>query len=168
MPEAIHYISKISSGFKSHLAHFFRRRFLSPSHPPPPPPQRPPHPQKKICPEKNCLYFGKWNFLALILKRFLYFRKLNPALFSPSSKNKKIYPDKISYTLGNGHPEKTSYTFSKGSFSFILGNGNPEKNSLYFSKWNFLVFPETFYISGNGNSRARKNKIFDTFLRPII
>ena len=27
----------------------------------------------KVYPPKNSLYFGKWNFLALILKNFLYF-----------------------------------------------------------------------------------------------
>ena len=30
---------------------------------------------QKINPEKKSLYFRKWNFLGLILKRFLYFRK---------------------------------------------------------------------------------------------
>ena len=29
----------------------------------------------------------KWHFLALILKKLLYFQKWNPALFSPKSKS---------------------------------------------------------------------------------
>ena len=42
----------------------------------------------------------------------------------------EIHPTKISYTSGNGNPEKT-YIFSK---IYISGNGKPQK---------------TFYISGN-------------------
>ena len=98
---------------------------------------------KKIHPEKNSLYLRKWNFLALILKKFLYFlkRKLfiyfwkwNPAFFSPSSKNKKIHPENISHTSGNGNLEKTYHIFSKENFSYISGNGNPKK---------FLIVQET-------------------------
>ena len=60
-----------------------------------------PKKNKKINHEKNSLYFRKWNFLALIFKKFLYFfkrklflyfRKWNPALFTPSSKNKRNPP----------------------------------------------------------------------------
>ena len=43
------------------------------------------------------------------------------------------------YTLGNQNPEKSSYIFSKESFSYILENGN-RKKSLYFMKQNFLIF----------------------------
>ena len=55
---------------------------------------------------KKSLYFRKWNFLALILKKFLYFlkrklflylQKWNPALFSPSSKNNKSHLKKNYY-----------------------------------------------------------------------
>ena len=69
---------------------------------------------KKVYPEKNSLYFRKWNFLALILKKivyflkrkpFLYFQKWNTAHFTPSSKNKRNAPDKISYISGNGNLE---------------------------------------------------------------
>ena len=91
---------------------------------------------KKNQPEKKFLYFQKWNFLALILKKFLYslkrklfqyflkrklflyFRKWNPAIFNPSSENKKIHPEKMSYTLGNRNRDK-------------FGN---LKNFLYFRK----------------------------------
>ena len=77
---------------KSYLAHY--------------PGQAPPH-QQKIHPEKNSLYFGKWNFLTLILKKFLYFlkgtlflyflkiniflyfQKQNPVLSKPKKKQKK-------------------------------------------------------------------------------
>ena len=33
--------------------------------------------------------------------------------------------------LGNGNPEKTSYIFSKESFSYISGNGNHKKNFIF-------------------------------------
>ena len=44
---------------------------------------------KKLHPVKNSLYIRKWNFLALILKRFLYFRKWNPTLYGLNS---QIFP----------------------------------------------------------------------------
>ena len=123
---------------------------------------------KRSTPKKNSLYFQKRNFLALILKKFLYFlkrklflyflkiklfiyffkrklflyfQKWNPAFFSPSSKNKKNPSEKISYASGNGNPEKTSYIFSKENCSDISGNGK---------------LPKFFYISGNRTFRAQK------------
>ena len=36
---------------------------------------------KKNPPEKNSLYLGKWNFLALILRNLLYFLKRNLFLY---------------------------------------------------------------------------------------
>ena len=63
---------------------------------------------------------------------------MEPALLSPSSKNKTIYLKKISYTSRNENPEKISYIFSKEGFSYIFGNGNPEtetlKSFLYFRR----------------------------------
>ena len=96
--------------------------------------------------------FGKWNFLVLMLKYFLYFpifretetlKKIpyvsgneNPKkllifwkmeLFSPSSKKiLKIHPKKIPYISGSNFPSLNS-------------NKNPLlKRFLYFRKWNFL------------------------------
>ena len=93
-------LHKNSSGFKSHLV--LAR----------PKPKR----IRKNHPEKNSLYFQKSNFLALMLKKllyflkrkfflyflkrkfflyflkrklFLYFLKLNPSVFNPSMKNKR-------------------------------------------------------------------------------
>ena len=44
---------------------------------------------KKIKPLLNCfLYFGKWNFLALSFKKFLYFRK---ELIGPANKKFLIF-----------------------------------------------------------------------------
>ena len=105
-------------------------------------------------PQKDSLYFSKWNFLAVVLENFLYFlifletetqKKililqkteaikellvfLEMELFSPSSKNKIKNP-----------PRKISYIFSKESCSYISGNENPEK---------------IFFISGNRNPKRR-------------
>ena len=62
-------------------------------------------------------------------------------LLSPSSKNKKI------------HPEKISYIFSKESFSYTLGNGIPEKIPYISENGTFLYF---FYISGNNFPNLKK------------
>ena len=72
--------------------------------------------------KKNSLYFQKWNFLANILKKFLYFfkrklflyfQKWNPALFSQSSKNKRNPSQEketeLSYIFGNGPFEPQAY-----------------------------------------------------------
>ena len=56
---------------------------------PPPPPPPLPLPKKK-----NSLHFRKWNFLTVILKKFLCFWKSNHAVFSTRLKNKKIHPEK--------------------------------------------------------------------------
>ena len=71
--------AKVSSIKYSYLAHFPTQSPLL-------------HPGKK-------LYCRKWNFLALTLKNFLYvvkkafhFRKWNPALYTPSPKNKRNPP----------------------------------------------------------------------------
>ena len=77
------------------------------------------------------LIFLKLFLYFLKRKLFLYFQKWNAALFSPSSKNKKIYPGKISYTSENGNSKKKSYIFSKESFSYISGNRNSKKLPIY-------------------------------------
>ena len=88
---------------------------------------------KQIHLEKN--WNRKWNFPALVFKKFLYFLKRkvflyflkwNPALFTRSSKNKRNPPGKISYTSGKGNPEKISYIFPKESYSYVSGNGSPD------------------------------------------
>ena len=48
------------------------------------------------------------------VKIILIFQKWSPALFSPSSKNKKIHPEKITYTSGNENPGKNFCILSKG------------------------------------------------------
>ena len=64
---------------KDHKAHF--------------PAQPPPKKTKKSPPEKNSLYFRKWNFLALILKKILIFsRKITFFVFS-EKKAFLIFPE---------------------------------------------------------------------------
>ena len=58
---------------------------------------------KKSTPKKNSLYFGKWNFLTLILRNFLYF--LNR---------------KLSLYFGKRKPRKNSLYFRKRSFLIFL------------------------------------------------
>ena len=85
--------------------------------------------KRKIHRIKRFLYFSKWNFLALILKNFLYFfkrmlflyfRKWNPVLFSPGSKTKKK----------NRHQKKLLY-FRKRN---LPKKRKSRKNSLCFRK----------------------------------
>ena len=82
--------------------------------------------EKKIHPEKNSLYFRKWNFLALKLKEFLYFlkrnlflyfREQNPALFRPRQKNKNF-----SYFLEIKLFKKILYISENGTLLYF-GNG---------------------------------------------
>ena len=107
---------------------------------------------KKIHPEKNSLYFRKWNFLALPLlllllfffliffcwyflkrKLFLYFRSWNPALFSMGSKNK--------FSLRKFLTLQETETLKKVMFQ---EKGTPQK-LLYFRKWNFIIFLEVTF-----------------------
>ena len=78
--------------------------------------------RKKVHP-KNSLYFGKWNFLALRLKKFLYF------------------PEKsVSYISGNGTFLKIISYISGGNFPSSKNLKNPLlKSFLCFGKCNFLV-----------------------------
>ena len=80
---------------------------------------------------------------------------MEPCTFSAQARKvKKVLHEKIPYASGNGSPEKTSYIFSKESFSDISGNGNPKK---------FVIFQETklSYISGsNFSSLKSKNNPF--------
>ena len=121
---------------------------------------------KKINTEKNSLYFRKWNFLTLRLKNFLYFlkrklfwyfRKWNPSIFKPSSKNKIIiiitiiHPKGISYTIvlknflyfSKWKPSKKIIFSQKNDFLVFWETETPKKNSLYFWKRNFLIFQKT-------------------------
>ena len=94
----------------------------------------------KIYPEKNSLYFRKWNFLALILKKFskrkppkkfLIFKKTEEKLlifqetepFSPPGENFLYFRKR--------KPRKNPYTSRNGTF-------------LYFRKQNFLIFRERY------------------------
>ena len=130
------------------------------------------------------LYFRKWKFLALIIKKFLYFlifwetetlKKIpisgsaNPnklllfqemKLFSPSSKNKKIHSEKVSNTL----ILKSFLYFLKRKLFLYFRERKPHKISQIVSKESFRYIsgnrnPEKMlYISG-GTSQSPKTKI---------
>ena len=79
---------------------------------------------KKTHPEKNSLYFKKRNFITLIFKNFLYFRKRKPW-------------KKIPYISGNRNPKKDYYILGNGTFQPTLENikkSTPRK---------FLILQET-------------------------
>ena len=101
---------------------------------------------------KKSLYFRKWNFLALILKKFLYFlkrklflylQKWNPALFSPSSKNNKSHLQKNYYISEKWKfltsKSKNLLYFLKRRPSLFFGKQKFQKDSLCFRKQNFLI-----------------------------
>ena len=75
--------------------------------------------------KKKFLYFLKRKLFLYFLKRklFLYFRKWNPALFTPSSKNKRNPPQENFLYFRKRKPRKISYIFSKESCSYVSGNG---------------------------------------------
>ena len=106
--------------------------------------------EKKFIPPKNSLCIRKSNFLTLILKKFLYFWKWNPALFSPSSKSKNNPPRENFLYFSKRKPRKN---FSQERFFYFLGNRNPKT--------------ELSYISG-GTSRAPKTKIYYIFLKKVM
>ena len=106
---------------------------------------------EKIHPEKNSLYFRRWNFLALVLKKF-YISGNEPLHFMVSTL--KLFPKKISHIFSE---KKTalkkflmlSYTSENGSLHFSaqarkIKEINPEKILSYFTKRKpckkFLIF----------------------------
>ena len=89
---------------------------------------------KKVNPEKNSLFYRKWNFLPLILKTFqetetlkklLIFQEME--LFSPPREN-------VSY-LRKRKPRKNFLYFLKASCSYI---------------WETEITKNVLFISGNG------------------
>ena len=114
--------------------------------------------KKKSIPKKKFLYFRKWNFLALILTKFLYFRKRrlflyvqkwNPALFSPGLKNKKIYSEKnfLYFRKPFGASEKNSYVFLKRKLFLYFRKRKPRRKSFKCKKKFIFQETELSYIS---------------------
>ena len=75
---------------------------------------------KEIRLEKISHTIGKWNFLTLMLIKFLYFLKRKLFLY-----------------FGNGNPERKFLYFRKGNFLIFLET-KTLKNFLYFRKRNLL------------------------------
>ena len=105
----------MSRGFKGYLAHV-----LSTS----------PRKQNKSTLKKNSLYFGKWNFLALVLKNFLYF-----LIFQETETPQKFFLFQETETL------KSFFYFRKCNFLCPRPKKQknpPRKKFLNFRKTNFL------------------------------
>ena len=94
---------------------------------------------KKICPKKNFLYFGKWNFLYFLKRKFfLYFWKWNPALsdLSPQNFPLKKFPKKPALKKFLIFSQKKAFlTFSQKKLPALSGLG-PQK----FALKKFLIF----------------------------
>ena len=124
-------------------------------------PNPPPPPKKKSPPEKNSLYFRKWIFLALILKKFLYslkrklflyflkrklflyFQKRNPALFRTSSKNKRNPPRENSLYFRKWKPQNGN---SKKLLFFQEVTCKARKTNKKYALKKFLVSCDVFAI----------------------
>ena len=105
---------------------------------------------QKVQPEKNSLYFGKWNFLASISKKllhllkgkvFLYFLKWNLALFTPNSKNKRNPPQENFLRFWKRKPRRNFLCFLKRKLFLYLrkrklrnGNSNISRGNLQSPK----------------------------------
>ena len=93
--------------------------------------------------EKNSLYFWKWKFLALILKKLLYFRPQPSKFFHKKTRSEKIiFSQKKAFLI---FPEMKPCTFNPkpgklkkstpGKFLTL-----PEKNFLYFPKGKLFLY----------------------------
>ena len=98
--------------------------------------------KKKIHSEKSSLYFRKWNFLALILKKFLYFRKWNPAL---SGLNPQDFFPKNFLLFFLKNPTLKKFII----FSYIFRNGT-QHFSPQARKVNEIHPRKIFHTSGKG------------------
>ena len=125
---------------------------------------------EKIHPEKNSLYFRKWNFLALILKKFFYFRKWNLALsgLNPHDFSLKIPGLKkfliFSYISGNGnlHFSIQAQEIKKAIQPFLYFRKEKlRKNFLYFLKRKlFLCFGKQLSELEKWKNPALKNFLY--------
>ena len=126
---------------------------------------------KKLHPQKNPLYIGKWNFLPLILKKV---RKKKP-----QNKNPKQIVIFLEAALSSSNIKKNPYIFQKKKLFLYFQKRNPalfipipknkrtppRENLLFFRKRNPLKIPilgnrnskKTSYILG-GNLQCLKNK----------
>ena len=97
---------------------------------------------KKIHPERNSLYFRRWNFLALVLKKF---RKQKPRkkflLFQETETLEKFFIFRETEPFSSP-PKKFLYFRKRKPLKNLYTSGN--RTFLYFRKRNFLMFRETY------------------------
>ena len=87
---------------------------------------------------------GKWNFLTLTLKNFLYFLKRKLFLYLTRRKPRKkiliFLETELFYILGNGNLKKIRYISGKGTLLYFMlekWKNSLWENFLYFRKWNY-------------------------------
>ena len=109
---------------------------------------------KKFFPKKTPYIFGK-NFLALVLKKMLYFlkeklslyflkrkhfsyfQKWNPALFCQSFKNKRNPHQENFLCFSKRRPQKNFLFFSQKKAFLMFWGKETHENFFYLRKWNF-------------------------------
>ena len=109
-----------------------------------------PNPKKtfKNPTKKNSLYFRKWNFLALILKKILIFSQKKAFLIISQ---KKVFPVSRNGTLQFSVQACKIRKSAQRKIVYTSGNKNREKNLifltifLYLRKWNFWVKSLRFF-----------------------
>ena len=143
-----------------------------------------PNPKKIINPpEKNSLYFRRWNFLPLILKKFLIFSQKEAFLIFSQKKEfiifpgtepcnsvqalkiKELHSGKICYTSGNKNTEKNylkvKQSFLKSKLFFCFGKRNPPPPPPPSSP-----NQKKNYISGNGTYIS--GKVYSDTFRTLV
>ena len=99
---------------------------------------------KKVNPEKNSLFYRKWNFLPLILKKFQETETLKKASYISGNGTFQSTLRKCLIFKETETPKKF-LIFSQRKLFLYLGNGNHEKCFLYFRKRNFLIFRKSIF-----------------------
>ena len=92
------------------------------------------------------LYFWEMELFGSSVKKFLFSQKKSFLIFQGTE---------LLCISGNGNPKKTSYIFSKESFSYISGNDNFEKilhisgNGTFLCFRKLLIFQELSFQDQN-------------------
>ena len=151
---------------------------------------------QKICSAKNSLCFRKWNFLVLILKRFIYSLKTKLFLYFRKQKNslnfrkwnflaltlkkflyflkRKLFLYFWNWKPALFSPSPKTKKIHPEKISYASGNGNTKKLLILFSKESCSYVsrkgkPEKIlYISGNGTLIAREIKKKNPFLKCFL
>ena len=129
---------------------------------------------KKFFPKNTPYIFGK-NFLALVLKKmiyflkeklflyfikrkhFSYFQKWNPALFCQSFKNKRNAHQENFLCFRKQRPPKNFLFFSQKKAFLIFRGKETHENIFHLRKWNFQ----------STKNEKRKKKLFENVFHAL-